>query len=74
MPEGTQLYLFTDGYADQFGGPRNKKYMYRGLKSQIESIHTLSGADQIAHLSREFNHWKGGTEQIDDVTVAIVQL
>ena len=74
LPEGTQLYLFTDGYADQFGGPRNKKYMYRGLKSQIESIHTLSGADQIAHLSREFNHWKGGTEQIDDVTVAIVQL
>ncbi len=74
LPEDIILYLFTDGYADQFGGPHNKKYMYRSLKSQIETIHKLSGTDQIAHLSREFNHWKGGTEQIDDVTVAIIQL
>lgn len=74
LPEGITLYLFTDGYADQFGGPRNKKYMYRTLQQQLDKIHHLSGTEQVAQLSAEFSRWKGASEQIDDVTVAIVRL
>jgi serine phosphatase RsbU (regulator of sigma subunit) len=74
LPHDITMYLFTDGYADQFGGPKNKKYMYRTLKQQLQKMHSLSGTDQVAQLSSEFLRWKGASEQIDDVTVAIIRL
>lgn len=64
------LYLFTDGYADQFGGPEGKKYKYRRFRHLLMSIHKLSMAEQLRKLEENMNEWMGGTEvQIDDQTV-----
>lgn len=63
------VYLFTDGYADQFGGDRGKKFMYKRLKELFLEINPLSMLQQKQHIETIFNNWKGKTEQIDDVLV-----
>ena len=65
----TSYYLITDGYADQFGGPNGKKYKYKSLKSFLLNQSPLSMAEQEAHLSINFDDWKGQLEQVDDVTI-----
>ena len=71
---GDRAYLFTDGFEDQFGGPKNKKYMRRRFRDLLcqTSGHTLSA--QKAALEAEFNAWKGKEEQTDDVLVIGLQL
>jgi tetratricopeptide (TPR) repeat protein len=69
VSEGDMLYLFTDGYADQFGGPKGKKLKYKKLVELLNSIHTSSMAEQQETLKTEFENWRGGLEQVDDVTV-----
>lgn len=66
---GDMIYLTTDGYADQFGGPRNKKFMVRRLKSLLISIQHLTAEDQQAALQKSFLDWKRDEEQVDDITV-----
>jgi serine phosphatase RsbU (regulator of sigma subunit) len=63
------IYLFTDGYADQFGGPKGKKFKYKQLEDLLVSCSELSISDQKDRLDREFLDWKGNLEQIDDVCV-----
>ncbi len=69
LNKGDQLYLFTDGYADQFGGPKGKKFMYKKLNELIYSISKLSLLKQSEILTQKFDEWKGNLEQIDDVCV-----
>ncbi len=64
---GDSFYLFTDGFVDQFGGERNKKFMSKRLKSLLHEINPLPMAEQKIILEREFNKWKGNHEQVDDV-------
>jgi serine phosphatase RsbU (regulator of sigma subunit)/tetratricopeptide (TPR) repeat protein len=66
---GDNLYLFTDGFADQFGGPKGKKYMYKAFKEKLLSIHKFPINEQRELLSQDFNNWKGDLSQIDDVCV-----
>jgi serine phosphatase RsbU (regulator of sigma subunit) len=66
---GDQLYMFSDGYADQFGGPYRKKYKYAALKSSLLKIHKLPLCEQKEELEKEFNRWKGDNPQIDDVLI-----
>jgi serine phosphatase RsbU (regulator of sigma subunit) len=63
------IYLFTDGYADQFGGEKGKKYKYAALKEQLISISHLPMADQENVLDETFRAWKGDLEQVDDVCI-----
>jgi hypothetical protein len=64
------LYLFTDGYADQFGGPEGKKYKYRRFRHLLMSIHHLGMEDQKRRLDEHMREWMGGRhEQIDDQMV-----
>jgi serine phosphatase RsbU (regulator of sigma subunit) len=66
---GDMIYMFTDGYADQFGGPKNKKYKSLRFKEFISSNASKSMAIQRDELVRNFNEWKADNEQIDDVCI-----
>lgn len=72
--ENSLFYLFTDGYADQFGGPKGKKFMYKKFKDNLTAICSLSLNEQEKALQTEFNGWKGSLEQVDDVTVIGVRV
>ncbi len=66
---GDRFYLFSDGYADQFGGPQGKKFKYKQLEKLILSVHKEDMEKQKHILEESFNSWKGNLEQIDDVMV-----
>jgi len=69
LEKGDTLYLFTDGFADQFGGPQGKKFKYRQLQETLLQVHRLPAAEQQKKLAQIFESWKGALEQIDDVLV-----
>jgi serine phosphatase RsbU (regulator of sigma subunit) len=71
---GDIIYMFSDGYADQFGGPNEKKYKYATLKAFLLDIHKLPMAKQKLKLEKEFNDWKGVNTQIDDVLILGLKL
>lgn len=63
------IYLFTDGFADQFGGPNGKKIKYKPFKQFLASIATKDLSEQKELLNNFFENWRGNLEQIDDVCV-----
>ncbi|CAG5081554.1 SpoIIE family protein phosphatase [Parvicella tangerina] len=67
LSEGDAIYLFSDGYADQFGGPKGKKFMYKTLRLLIEENKLRTMPEQKEVLLTAFNKWKEGYEQVDDV-------
>ncbi len=67
--ESDTLYLFTDGFADQFGGENGKKLMSKKFKDMLLSIQHLSMKEQGSYLHDYFKTWKGSNEQVDDVLV-----
>jgi serine phosphatase RsbU (regulator of sigma subunit)/Tfp pilus assembly protein PilF len=69
LSRGDLIYLFTDGYADQFGGPSGKKYKYKKLADSLFEIHNLSMDEQKQRLEASFENWKGDLEQVDDVSI-----
>jgi serine phosphatase RsbU (regulator of sigma subunit) len=72
--KGDTLYLYTDGYADQFGGPKGKKFMYKKLNEKLLTISSEPLEKQSEILSSDFQKWKGDLEQIDDVCVIGIKL
>ena len=69
VAKGDIIYLLTDGYADQFGGPKGKKFMYKKLNEYIQSISIHPLPVQCELLGKNFEDWKGPLEQIDDVCI-----
>lgn len=69
LEKGDQLYIFTDGFADQFGGPNGKKMNYKRFKELILDNQNLASSDQRENLLQAFTSWKHGYEQLDDVLV-----
>lgn len=67
LEKGDSIYLFTDGYADQFGGPDGKKFKYKNLQQLLLSINTKSMDDQKSILDTTINDWKNNIEQVDDI-------
>jgi serine phosphatase RsbU (regulator of sigma subunit) len=63
------IFLNTDGYADQIGGPMGKKYLSKNLSQLYLTLADKSSEEQLNTLENQFNLWKGSLEQIDDVTV-----
>jgi serine phosphatase RsbU (regulator of sigma subunit) len=74
LNSGDSLYLFTDGYADQFGGEKGKKFMYKPLKELLLSMSTSSMDSQRNQLETQFQQWKGELEQVDDVCVIGIRI
>ena len=69
LNRGDMLFLFTDGYADQFGGPKGKKFKYKQFQEVLESISSKDPSKQVNILEEKFLNWKGELEQVDDVCV-----
>jgi ligand-binding sensor domain-containing protein/serine phosphatase RsbU (regulator of sigma subunit) len=72
---GDTFYLFSDGYADQFGGDHGKKMMTKRFKEVLLEINSMSMHDQQVHLLNYFDSWKGAAhEQVDDVLVIGIKI
>jgi len=72
--EGDILYLFSDGFADQFGGPKRKRFMIKPLKKLLIQIHLNPMDQQRDILATTFEEWKGDNEQVDDVLVIGIKI
>jgi serine phosphatase RsbU (regulator of sigma subunit) len=68
------VYLFSDGYADQFGGPKGKKFMYKQLRDTLLAVNEKSMKEQKEILSAVFHKWKNKEEQVDDVLLIGVRV
>lgn len=69
LQKGDTIYTFTDGFADQFGGPKGKKFKYKQLEELLLSTSHLSLDEQKEKLTDAFEKWRGNLEQVDDVCV-----
>lgn len=69
LQKGDTFYCFSDGYADQFGGPKGKKFMYNRLKELVVSIQDKSMEEQGRILDKTLNEWIIGYDQVDDIVV-----
>ncbi|HRD51433.1 MAG TPA: SpoIIE family protein phosphatase, partial [Flavobacteriales bacterium] len=65
--EGDRIYLFSDGYVDQLGGPEHKRFMTARLHQLIEANKSMPFDRQAKLLEQAFLDWKGTEEQVDDV-------
>jgi tetratricopeptide (TPR) repeat protein len=74
LQKGDTLYLFTDGYPDQFGGPRGKKFKYAQFNEKLKAISDKSMEEQKNILEQTFEAWKGNLEQVDDVLIIGIRI
>ncbi|RLD77767.1 MAG: hypothetical protein DRJ10_11380 [Bacteroidetes bacterium] len=71
---GDKLYMFSDGYMDQLGGPDNRKFMVKAFKNLILKIHKNPMAKQKQLLSNTLNEWQGEENQLDDILIVGLEL
>jgi len=69
LVKGDLIYIFSDGFYDQFGGENGRKMFTRNFKQMLIDIHQLEIAEQQKELEQRFDQWKGNYRQIDDVLV-----
>ncbi len=74
LEKDTMIYLFSDGYADQFGGSKGKKYMRKNLHSLYNSIALSTTEEQKNKLDLALNNWKGNYEQVDDILIIGIRI
>ncbi len=75
IKEGDRIYMFSDGYPDQFGGEKGKKFKYQQLKDLLLEIHLEEMKKQKSILNETIENWKGGIyEQVDDIMIMGVQI
>lgn len=74
LVEGDTLYIFTDGYQDQFGGEKGKKFKAAQLKELLLTIQDKTMDEQKEILNQAFEKWKGNLEQVDDVCLIGVRV
>ena len=74
VQSGDTLFLATDGFVDQFGGPRGKKFMRRRFRELLVETASLPVAEHEAHLRAKFEDWRGDEEQVDDVLVVSMRV
>jgi len=73
LQKGDSIVLFSDGYADQFGGPKGKKYKYGSFKNLLLQLNQLNPESWQKAISKELDEWKGELEQIDDICVMCIK-
>lgn len=69
VEKGDLIYLFSDGFADQKGGPQNKKYYYQPFQELFIRVQGMPMEEQRKELEKEIDSWKGTNEQIDDILI-----
>ena len=69
LQQGDIFYLFSDGYADQFGGAKGKKLKYKAFQEILLAVQKDDMADQKEILEKKHLDWRGSYEQIDDIVV-----
>lgn len=74
LKKDDMIYVFTDGYADQFGGPDGKKFMTKQFKELLLSIHSKPAAEQESLLEKALNNWKKDISQVDDILVMGIRI
>jgi serine phosphatase RsbU (regulator of sigma subunit)/Tfp pilus assembly protein PilF len=74
LSKNDTIYIFTDGFVDQFGGPKGKKFMYKPFRKLLLSVQGKSMDEQQTILAEAFGKWKGDIEQVDDVCVIGVRI
>jgi len=74
VEKGDCLYLFSDGYADQFGGAKNKKFGYKQFKEIILTNADKPMAEQNNIIEKSLNEWIDNVEQIDDITILGIKI
>ena len=67
--EGYNLYMFTDGFVDQFGGPKGKKFMTLNFKKMILEMQSVPMKEQGVAMGKVLSDWMGNLDQIDDILV-----
>ncbi len=72
--KGDSIYLYTDGYADQFGGTKGKKFKYKPLNELLLSFNQEELSTQKDILATTFKHWQGNLEQVDDVLIVGIKI
>jgi serine phosphatase RsbU (regulator of sigma subunit)/tetratricopeptide (TPR) repeat protein len=72
--KGDMLYLFSDGYADQFGGEKGKKFKLKNLREEFRMAKQIPVKEQKSYLHKRFNEWKGDLDQVDDVLIIGIEL
>lgn len=72
--KGDRIYIFTDGYADQFGGAKGKKFKYQHLQDVVKAFQDKNMKEQCDELGRMMTEWKGELEQIDDILVIGIEI
>jgi serine phosphatase RsbU (regulator of sigma subunit)/tetratricopeptide (TPR) repeat protein len=68
------IYLFSDGYADQFGGKKGKKFMYKPFKRMFLSIQEEPMEKQLTYIDKAMRKWKGELDQLDDICIVGVRI
>jgi len=71
---GDSIYMFSDGYCDQFGGPELKKLKKKNLTKLLSEIHTLSMTEQRKKLKRNLDNWRGDLPQVDDILMLGIKI
>ncbi len=74
LKKGDAIYVFSDGYADQFGGPKIKKFKKREFKNLLVKISHLPMQEQYKEVERTLTEWQGNNEQVDDIVVIGVRV
>ena len=74
LKEGDIIYIFSDGYADQFGGPDGRKFMYKPFRELLISIHEKPMDEQKEILYETLTQWRGDEVQIDDILVIGIRI
>ena len=71
---GDSIYMFSDGYCDQFGGPDLKKFKKKNLKKFLLEIHTLNMTEQKRRLKQNLDYWRGDLPQVDDILMMGIKI
>lgn len=71
---GATIYLYSDGYADQFGHEKNERFSSQKFKQMIADMQAMDMSEQFMNVSRTFDAWKGSEKQIDDILVVGLKL
>jgi len=74
LEKGDQIYIFSDGYADQFGGPRGKKFMYKRFRDLLIELSNKDLSEQKEGLKESLFDWMQEEEQVDDILVIGVRV
>ncbi len=74
IKKGDRIYMFSDGYVDQFGGPKNKKFLLKRLNELILSLSNTPLKNQEKIFNDTFNTWREDNEQVDDILIMAVEI